>query len=177
MVLDNLSPEVEKIMALAQQESEGLRHYYLGVEHIFIALTKIDSGVTQRILRELKLNPKQLRDNLRYFVGLGDGHRYWEGTVITPRCKSILGLAKEEAEKDGVGSISAKGLLTAIFKEGEGIPVRVLEGLGFRAQKILEMINDSTVPVEGEMALATVSDQFVQLSIEEHKFTSGGRNN
>ncbi|MDD5701291.1 MAG: Clp protease N-terminal domain-containing protein [Dehalococcoidales bacterium] len=177
MALDNLSPEVKKILALARHESEGLRHYYLGVEHIFIALTKMDSGVMQRILGEIKIDPKQLRDSLRYFIGLGDGHRYWDGTVITPRCQLILELAREEAEKDGEDSISTKSLLIAIFKEGEGIPVRVLEGLGFQAQNILEMINDSTVQVAFDTATHSTCDYLVQFSVIEQKFKSGGRNN
>ena len=62
---ENLSPEAQQILALAQKESENLKHFYLGVEHIFIALTKIENGVTQGVLQQLNLNPKQARDTVR----------------------------------------------------------------------------------------------------------------
>ncbi len=174
---DSVSAEVKRILVVAQQESEKFHHYYLGVEHLFIALTKNKSGVTQRVLRDLNINPKQFRDSLRDFIGQGDGHRYWDGIVITPRCQIILGQAREESENLGKELIDEKSLLNAIFKEGEGIPIRVLEGLGFQTQMILEMINDSTLQVEVNTGPVSAGEQLVHFSIEKKKFTSGGRNN
>ena len=51
----NLSQEAARIFALASQESEQLMHFYLGTEHIFIALTKIENGLTLAVLRHVNL--------------------------------------------------------------------------------------------------------------------------
>lgn len=42
MLPNNLSHEAKQILSLAEQESERHRHFYLGIERIFIALTKVD---------------------------------------------------------------------------------------------------------------------------------------
>jgi len=75
MLPENLSPEARQILAATRQESENLHHFYLGVEHIFIALTKVENGVTHAVLQKLSLNPEQVRDAIRRFVGTGDGNQ------------------------------------------------------------------------------------------------------
>jgi ATP-dependent Clp protease ATP-binding subunit ClpC len=127
---ENLSPEAKQILALAQQESERLKHFYLGVEHIFIVLTKIENGVTQTVFQQLNLNPKQVRDAIRRFSGMGDGNRYWEGVKITPRCEAVLRLASERASRKGNAPIEEKDLFLAILEEGESFPVRLFQKSG-----------------------------------------------
>jgi ATP-dependent Clp protease ATP-binding subunit ClpC len=124
---EDLSPEAKQILALARQESEKLKHFYLGVEHIFIALTKVENGVTQSVLQQLNLNPKQVRDAIRRFTGMGDGNRYWEGVKVTPRCEAVLGLASEGVSRRGKAPIEEKDLFLAILEEGESLPVRLLQ--------------------------------------------------
>jgi len=84
----------------------------------------MDSGVTQRILKELKISPKQLRDNLRYFVGSGDGHRYW---CYNSQVSVNSGLAREEAERMEGFNLREESP-DCDLQEGEGIPVRVIKG-------------------------------------------------
>lgn len=147
MISENLSPEAKQILALARQESENLQHFYLGVEHIFIALTKVENGVTQAVLQQLSLDPEKVRDAVRRFVGTGDGHRYWEGIRITPRCEAVLKLAAEEAERGGRSLVEEKDLLIAILKEGESIPVRVLQKIGVFLPDMMGLVREEKVPV------------------------------
>jgi len=140
---ENLSPEAKQILALARQESENLKHFYLGVEHIFIALTKVENGVTQSVLQQLNLDPKQVRDAIRCFVGMGDGHRYWEGTRTTPRCEAVLRLAINRKN----APIEEKDLLLAILEEGESLPVRLLQKSGIGIPEMTRMAEEEKVLV------------------------------
>jgi ATP-dependent Clp protease ATP-binding subunit ClpC len=147
MTTENLSPEAKQILALAKQESENLQHFYLGVEHIFIALTEVENGVTQGVLQESDFDSGGVRDAIQRFVGTGDGHRYWEGMRVTPRCEVVLKLASEEASKRGKALIEEKDLLLAILKEGDSIPVRVLQKMGVSVPGIIRAAEEEKVPV------------------------------
>ena len=147
MLPENLSPEAKQILALARQESENLQHFYLGVEHIFIALTKVENGTTQALLQRLSLDSKHVRDAVRSFAGTGDGHRYWQDIRPTPRCEAILKLAAEEARRRQEALIEEKDLLTAILKEGESIPVRVLQKMGVSIPGTVGVVEEEKVPV------------------------------
>ncbi len=144
---DNLSPEAQQILALAQKESEDLKHFYLGVEHIFIALTKIENGVTQSSLQQLKLDPKQARDAVRRIAGMGDGNRYWEGMKITPRCEAVLKLASKQAARRGNLPLEEKDLLLAILEEGESLPVRLLRNSGVNIRELILLVEEEKVLV------------------------------
>jgi len=147
MATENLSPEARQILALAKQESENLQHFYLGVEHIFIALTEVENGVTQGVLQQSDLDSGGVRDAIRRFVGTSDGHRYWEGMKVTPRCEVVLKLASEEANKRKKALTEEKDLLLAILKEGDSIPVRVLQKMGVSIPGIIRAAEEEKVPV------------------------------
>jgi ATP-dependent Clp protease ATP-binding subunit ClpC len=144
---EKFSPESEQILALARQESENLQHFYLGVEHIFIALTKVENGLTQAVLNQFNLDPKQVRDAIRSFIGPGDGHRYWNGIKTTPRCETILKLASQEASRQNRELTEEKDLLLSILKEGESIPVRLLHKIGVSIPGMLGIAQEEKVPV------------------------------
>lgn len=147
MIDEDLSPEAKQILALAKQESENLQHFYLGVEHIFIALTKVENGVTQAILQRSNLDSKQARDMILRFVGTGDEHRYWNGIRVTPRYEVVLKLAGERARMNKEALIEEKDLLLAILEEGESIPVRVLQEMNVSIKELIKATEENKVPV------------------------------
>jgi ATP-dependent Clp protease ATP-binding subunit ClpC len=76
MTFNNLSDKAKQILTLAGQESVNLKHFYLGVEHLFIALTKIPDGLAQGVLQHFGLDSKQVRDAIRSPIGIGsEKHR------------------------------------------------------------------------------------------------------
>lgn len=149
MPRNNLSEEAKQILTLAKQESELLKHFYMGTEHIFIALTKVENGVTQIALKNVGFRPKQVRDMIRRWTGTGDGHRYWEGMIYTPRYKTVLQLADKEASESKFGLVEETHLLLAILKEGDGIPVRLFRKLNVSIPGMIRFIEEEgeKVPV------------------------------
>ncbi len=140
---DNLSQEAKQILSLAEQESADLKHFYLGTEHIFIALTLVENGIMQAVLKHLNVDPKRFIDTIRTTADVGCGERQWEGSV-TPRCQAALKLAEEEAVKRK-SQIEEIDLLLGILKEGEGIPVRVLQKMKVPIPEMIRLIEEGKV--------------------------------
>ncbi len=112
------------IESIARLESAKMQHFYVGVEHLFIALTKLDGGLTSDILEQIAQSPRYLRYATRELTGHGDGRRYWPGYRNTPRADIVLARAQELIDS-GVEP-EERALLLAILQEGDNIPVRVL---------------------------------------------------
>ncbi|MCB9450155.1 MAG: ATP-dependent Clp protease ATP-binding subunit [Anaerolineaceae bacterium] len=122
----------------ADEEARRLKHNYIGVEHIFVALTRVEGNPTATLLRRAGMNPKQVRNEIRREIGTGD-NPLPDTLPLTPRCEMVLALAiflaDQEAEKDDFfkddEEVTENQLLIATLQEGESVPVRKLVELGF----------------------------------------------
>ncbi|MCZ7546867.1 MAG: hypothetical protein M5R40_26595 [Anaerolineae bacterium] len=121
---------LQDIVTLVERESARMGHYYLGVEHLFAALTRIEGGVTVSALNQLRLSGRFVRQSLRYATGRGDNKRYWPAFRPTPRYQRVIARAAALAAARGAAPVGERDLLLAILDEKESIPVRVLTHLG-----------------------------------------------
>lgn len=145
MFPNDLNKETEAIIAFAQRESEIFGYFYIGTEHIFIALTKIEGGLTQGVLEHIGLNSKHVRNTIRRWISLGDGYRYWDGIIFTPRSKNVLQLSSEKALKTGISTIDEKELLLRILKEEDGIPVRIIKMFNVSISEMINLIENDKI--------------------------------
>lgn len=119
----------DDIMVLARKESAHAGHFYIGVEHLFIALTRLEGGVTVSVLEEQGIAPRFVRYMLRQELGQGDNRRFWPGFRETPRLHAVLQISRELAEEKNRTDASERDLLLGILREGEGLPCRVMESM------------------------------------------------
>jgi hypothetical protein len=126
------------ILINARQESFRMRHYYLGVEHLFIALLEIQGGLTGGILAEYGLAPEYVVDAIRRKIGKGSKHRLWAGLPYTPRAEVVLSIANDLALENGHEEIQEPDLLIAICDEYDSVPIRVLRLLKLEISKLAE---------------------------------------
>jgi len=124
----SLTP-IKDILINARQEAHRMRHFYLGVEHLFIALIEIKSGLTSTLLSEQGLSPEYIIDAIRRKAGKGGRHRLWAGIPSTERADVVINIAQEIALEGGRQGITERDLLIAILEENESIPVRTLRSL------------------------------------------------
>lgn len=54
-----------KILSASVGTSSQIRASFLWTEHLFIALTRIENGHTNRLLRRAELNPRTVRSEIR----------------------------------------------------------------------------------------------------------------
>ncbi len=127
---DNLSDFVRDVMIVARQEAHRMRHYFIGVEHLFIGLLEIKGGITTSLLADEGLLIEYVIDAIRRRTGKGSRDRIWPDLPDTPRAKIIMGIAQELAFEEGRKNIQERDLLMAILEENDNIPVRVLNALG-----------------------------------------------
>ncbi len=136
---------LKDILISARQESYQMRHFYLGVEHFFVALLEIKGGLVSAILQEQGLTAEYVTDAIRRKVGKGSKHRLWAGTPNTPRADIVLDIAHEIALEDSRKDICERDLLIAILDENDSIPIRVLEALGADIVKLTEDAHTHTL--------------------------------
>lgn len=132
------SVTLKDILINARQESFRMRHYYLGVEHLFIALLEIQGGLTPNILSDHGLAPEYVVDAIRRKTGKGSKHRLWAGLPYTPRAEVVLGIANDIALENGHDEIEERDLLIAICDEQDSTPTRVLKALKFDIATLAE---------------------------------------
>ncbi|MBL8118922.1 MAG: ATP-dependent Clp protease ATP-binding subunit [Anaerolineae bacterium] len=116
----------------AAEEASRFQHNYIGVEHLFIALTRDDQGLTSYLIKRAGLDPRYVRNEIRKEIGPGDG-KIGDVLPLTPRAELVLRVTILLADRDeeGTGQVEETHLLVAILQEGESIPVRKLTEMGF----------------------------------------------
>jgi hypothetical protein len=120
---------IKDILINARQEAHRMRHYYVGVEHLFIALLEIKSGLTATLVSEQGLSPEYVIDAIRRKAGKGGRHRLWAGIPSTARADLVISIAQEIALEGGRQGINERDLLIAILDEHDSIPIRTLRSL------------------------------------------------
>ncbi|MDX1991477.1 MAG: Clp protease N-terminal domain-containing protein [bacterium] len=128
---------LKDILISARQESYRMRHFYLGAEHLFIAMLELKGSVAGSILQDHGLTPEYVIDAIRRKVGKGSKHRLWAGIPNTPRADVLLGIANDLALENGREEINERDLLIALLEEEDSIAVRVLKALGMGDTKAL----------------------------------------
>ena len=108
------SPAAKRVLRLAEQESRNLNHYYVGAEHLLLALCDEPDQAIAAYLAERRIRKDQLHAELRRALGTGED-RMWEGILVTPRVRSIVEIA-ENAVAAGK-SVEPLDLLQAIGSE------------------------------------------------------------
>ena len=110
-LIASLGEDSKVVLGVARAYSEGLGHYYLGTEHLFMAMAKLDGSLAQRVLTAFELDPKETRDHLKVAAGPGYRKSPWDGMILTPRLGKVLMAARELATDEGYPQIGERHLL------------------------------------------------------------------
>src|SRR3990170_8386788 len=95
-IKEKLTPAARRVLEAAIEESKARQHYYLGVEHLFLAFAKVEENFFREVMEDLNLDVYHVLNFLnehlsvsRQYIGLG--------LKIPPATKNVFKLAKEEA--------------------------------------------------------------------------------
>jgi ATP-dependent Clp protease ATP-binding subunit ClpC len=125
------------LLSSAAEEARRLGHNYIGVEHLFIAATKVEDGPTSNLLKRAGMNPRHVRSEIRREIGTGEGSLE-EVLPITPRSEMVLSLAIFIADRDESEEVEEVHVLLATLQEGESVPIRKLIEMGFNVNLWLQ---------------------------------------
>ena len=117
------------VVVQAQEEARGLRHNYIGTEHLLLGLLGEPDGVAARALGRFDMSLAGTRDEVKASIGLGkdpmSGH-----IPFTPRAKKTLELALREALQLRHGHIGTEHILLGIIREGGGVAAQIMRDHG-----------------------------------------------
>jgi len=110
------------VLRAAEQECRNHNQYYVGAEHLMLALLEERDPL---ILQELKMSGIDIRElhaDVRRVLGAAED-RLWEGILVTPRVRKIVVLAEEHA---GERPVEPADLLVALRAEGGSLAAELL---------------------------------------------------
>ena len=67
----NFTERVRKVLAMAREEAERLRHEYVGTEHILLGLIREGEGVAAAVLQNLSVDLDEIQQKIEDTVKKG----------------------------------------------------------------------------------------------------------
>lgn len=132
--MERLTQRAKRVLSLAHQEAERMRHSYIGTEHLLLGLIREEGGVAARVLRELGLEVSRVEEIVERLTPPG---QHESGKVdLSPGTQQVLQFAFEEAQKLGTSYVSTEHLLLGLVRYKDGIALNVLRRLGVSPEQI-----------------------------------------
>ncbi len=122
---ERFTDRARRVMQLANQEAQRFNHEYIGTEHILLGLVKEGSGVAASVLRKLGVDLSEVRQRIEDIVEPGPATRAGR-LPQTPKAKSALEYAIQEARGLGHQYVGTEHLLLGLLREDEGVASMVL---------------------------------------------------
>jgi ATP-dependent Clp protease ATP-binding subunit ClpA len=111
-----------RVLRIAEQECRNHSHYYVGAEHLLVALLEERDPAIVRALDADGIDVPEVHAQVRRALGTGED-RVWEGILITPRLRRIIALAEDHAGESDVGPFD---LFEALRSEGGSSAAEIL---------------------------------------------------
>ncbi len=111
-----------RVLRAAEQECRNHSHYYVGVEHLLVALLEERDPAMLLALDKAGIDVPEAHAEVRRALGTGE-ERLWEGILITPRVRRIIAIAEKRAADKEVGPID---LFEALRSEGGSSAAEIL---------------------------------------------------
>ena len=134
-MFERFAEQARRVVVFAQEEARGLKHNYIGTEHILLGLLREEDGLAAHVLASLDVTLERVRAEVVRIVGSGEEPT--EGQVpFTPRTKHVLELALRESLSLGHVQVGTEHVLLGLVREGEGVAARILRDLDADLEQI-----------------------------------------
>jgi ATP-dependent Clp protease ATP-binding subunit ClpC len=121
-VFAKFSPASKRVLRAAEQECRNHNQYYVGAEHLMLALLEERDPTTLQALVSEGIDVHELHAEVRRALGAGED-RLWEGILVTPRVRKIVMLAEDHA---GDRPVEPVDLFVALRAEGGSLAAELL---------------------------------------------------
>jgi hypothetical protein len=128
-MFERFTDRARRVVVLAQEEATGLKHNYIGTEHLLLGLVREREGVASEALESLGISLEAVRSEVEQIIGQGQAAVVGQ-VPFTPRAKKVLELSLREALQLGHSYIGTEHILLGLIREGEGVAAQVLVKLG-----------------------------------------------
>ena len=152
---DRFTERARRVLMLAQEEARRLNDSYIGTEHLLLGLVQEERGVAARVLRDMGVNPYQVR-RLIEESSRRAGHRVrGEATGLTPRTKRVmflrtcvgeLGLDQIDVKRVRSDALPAGGAEAVVARATLPPPEWLAEGARLATQAVWVLLAREPAP-------------------------------
>ncbi len=146
MKFEQFTEKAKEVISLAQDILLEYHHNQLDVEHLLLALLKQKEGLASQILERCKVDPQVVAREVEEALQRFPQVYYQEGgemqIYLTPRAKSVLDNAEEEAQRLKDSYVGVEHLLIAVAREESGASSRILKSHGVDVEKIYQALQE-----------------------------------
>jgi ATP-dependent Clp protease ATP-binding subunit ClpA len=121
-LFSRFNPASRRVLRIAEQECRNHSQYYVGAEHLLVALLEERDPSVLHNLDATGIDAREVHAEVRRSLGMGED-RLWEGILVTPRLRKIVALAEQRA---GDREIAPIDLYEALRAEGSSLAAEIL---------------------------------------------------
>jgi len=126
---EKLSESGHRMLNASIEESQRRHHYYLGLEHLFIAFADQEKGLFRELMAAIGLNVEAVLYSVNEHLNISRQY-LGVGLKVPPATKQVFRVAWETAQRNRRSQIDAPDLFLGIFHEVHSIPARILKSYG-----------------------------------------------
>ncbi|HEY9574823.1 MAG TPA: Clp protease N-terminal domain-containing protein, partial [Lachnospiraceae bacterium] len=121
--------QVVRIIKRAKRLAKLKKHFYVGTEHLLLALMEEENATAAAILKEASLGKEQLLTLIDKLIVPGEKEEESD-YLFTPKAEEVLKNAQVEADFYHKEKVGSEHLLLAIVKEADCVASRLLYTMG-----------------------------------------------
>ncbi len=141
MAYDNLTDHARKALNLAYEEARRFKHNYVGTEHVLLGLIKEGSGTAATVLKNLKVNLKQVAFQVEKALPSGTGPVPKSGELpLTENARRVMDSANEEARNMGQTYVGTEHILLGLLATPKGYAAHILQSMGIKLERVREEV-------------------------------------
>jgi len=126
---EKLSESGHRVLNSSIEESQRRHHYYLGLEHLFIAFAEQEKTLFRELMTTIGLNVEAVLYSVNEHLNISRQY-LGVGLKVPPATKQVFRVAWETAQRNRRAQIDASDLFLGIFHEVHSIPARILKSYG-----------------------------------------------
>jgi ATP-dependent Clp protease ATP-binding subunit ClpC len=126
---EKLSESGHRMLNTSIEESQRRHHYYLGLEHLFIAFAEQEKTVFRDLMASVGLSVEAVLYSVNEHLNISRQY-LGVGLKVPPATKQVFRVAWETAQRNRRPQIDASDLFLGIFHEVHSIPARILKNYG-----------------------------------------------
>ncbi len=134
-LFDHFSDEAAAVMMQAEAEARRTGHNFIGTEQLLLGILGGANGKAKQALTGLGVTLDRARVETEKIIGKGNGFVAVE-VPLTPRTKRVIETSYKIRDELEGESVRGEHILLAIFDEGGGVAIRVLENMGLTVEQI-----------------------------------------
>ena len=132
--MERFTQRARRVLSLAHQEAERMRHAAISTEHILLGLIEEEGGIAGHALRDLGLETARVQEMVERLAPIGLQES--PALELSVGAQQALEFAIEEARQLGHQFIGTEHLLLGLVRSTEGLALEVLKKLGVSPEQV-----------------------------------------